>query len=81
MNDPIVEEVRRTRDATMAECGGDLARLAEHYRSGEARWIAAGHPLVSFIGQPRVELPLPDWEKIDAAPENESPRPRRTQRG
>jgi len=67
----ILGEIRRTRDATIAECGGDLARLFEYYRSGEARWMAAGHPLVSFIGQPRVELPPPDWERIDTLPENE----------
>ena len=67
----IVKEVRRTRDALMCECGGDVQRLGEHLRAGEARWAAAGHPIVSFEGQPPMELPLPDREKMDAEPENE----------
>ena len=71
ISNEILDEVRRSRDAVMAECGGELARLAEHCRNGEARWVGEGHPLVSFIGHPRIELPLPDWEKIDTAPENE----------
>jgi len=36
-----------------------------------AGWAAAGHPVVSFAGQPPLELPLPDWAKIDAEPEDE----------
>ena len=67
----IQDEIRRIRDALMAECGGDLQRFGELRRAGEARWAAAGHPIVSFAGQPPLELPLPDWEKIDAEPENE----------
>ena len=55
----------------MRDCGGDAQRLGEHLRAGEAGWAAAGHPVVSFEGQPPMELPLPDWEKIDAEPENE----------
>ena len=72
MNSNVIhDEIRRTRDALVSECGGDLQRLGEHLRSGEARWVAAGHPVVSFAGQPPLELLLPDWEKIDAEPENE----------
>ena len=67
----IHDEIRRTRDSLLRECGGDLHRLGEHLRAGEARWAADGHPVVSFAGQPPLELPLPDWEKIDAEPENE----------
>ena len=67
----IHDEIRRTRDALVRECGGDLGRFGEHLRRGEARWAAAGHPVVSFAGQPPLELPPPDWEKIDAEPENE----------
>ena len=67
----IHDEIRRTRDALVRECGGDLQRLGEHLRAGEAGWAAAGHPVVSFAGQPPLELPLPDWEKIDAEPEDE----------
>jgi len=67
----IHDEIRRTRDALVRECGGDLQRLGEHLRAGEAGWAVAGHPVVSFAGQPPLELPLPDWEKIDAGPEDE----------
>ena len=67
----IHDEIRRTRDALVRECGGDLRQLGEHLRAGEARWAAAGHPVISFAGQPPVELPPVDWEKIDAEPENE----------
>jgi hypothetical protein len=48
-----------------------LGRLGDHLRAGEARWAAAGHPVVSFAGQPPLELPPTDWEKIDAEPEDE----------
>lgn len=64
-------EIRATRDAFMRDCGGDLARFGDLRRAGQARWASAGHPVVSFEGQPPVELPPVDWEKIDAAPENE----------
>ena len=64
-------EIRLARDALNRDCGGDVERLGEHLRAGESRWAAAGHPVVSFEGQPPLELPLPDWEKIDAEPENE----------
>ena len=67
----IHDEIRRTRDALMRECGGDVQRFGDHLRTGEARWAAAGQPVVSFEGQPPLELPLPDWEKMDAEPENE----------
>ena len=67
----IHDEIRRTRDALVRECGGDLQRLGEHLRAGEAGWAAAGHPVVSFAGQPPLELPSLDWEKIDAEPEDE----------
>jgi hypothetical protein len=34
--DPIVEEVRRTRERLLAEAGGDLRKLAERMRELEA---------------------------------------------
>ena len=67
----IHDEIRRTRDALVRECGGDLRRLGDHLRAGETRWAAEGHPVVSFAGQLPLELPPPDWEKIDAEPEDE----------
>lgn len=67
----IHNEIRRTRDALVRDCGGDLGRLGDHLRAGEARWAAVGHAVVSFAGQPPLELPLTDWEKIDAEPEDE----------
>jgi len=67
----IHEEIRAARDALMRECGGNLARFGDLRRAGQARWASAGHPVVSFEGQPPLELPPVDWEKIDAMPENE----------
>ncbi|MEP6671956.1 MAG: hypothetical protein ABJF10_22530 [Chthoniobacter sp.] len=67
----ILAEIRATRDTLMRDCGGELARFGDLRRGGEARWASAGHPVVSFEGQPPVELPPMDWDKIDAAPENE----------
>lgn len=71
MNDEILGEIYRTRDALVRECSGDLRRLGEHLHAGEARWAAAGHAVVSFAGQPPLELPPVDWGKIDAEPEKE----------
>ncbi len=67
----ILAEIRATRDALMRDCTGDLARFGDLRRAGEVRWASAGHPVVSFEGQPPMELPPVDWDKIDAAPENE----------
>jgi hypothetical protein len=67
----IHEEIRRTRDALIRDCGGSLQRLGDHLRAGEARWAAAGHPVLSFVGKPPMELPSVDWGKLDAEPENE----------
>jgi hypothetical protein len=36
-DDPIVEEVRRTRERLLAEAGGDLRKLVERMRELEAR--------------------------------------------
>ena len=67
----ILAEIRATRDGLMRDCAADLARFGNLRRAGETRWASAGHPVVSFEGQPPAELPPVDWEKIDAAPENE----------
>jgi len=56
-------EILAARDALMRDCGGDLARFGDLRRPAEARWTAAGHPVVSFEGQPPVELPPVDWGK------------------
>ena len=53
----IHDEIRRSRDALVRECGGDLKRFGDLRRAGEARWAAAGHPVVSFVGEPLRELP------------------------
>ena len=53
----IHDEIRRTRDVLVRECGGDLKRFGDLRRAGEARWAAAGHPVVSFVGEPPRELP------------------------
>ena len=67
----LLDEIRSTRDALVRECGGDTRRLGDHCRAGESRWVGAGHAVVSFEGQPPLKLPLPDWDEIDAQPENE----------
>lgn len=67
----IHDEIRQTRDALMRDCGGDCQRLGQHLRAGEARWALAGHRVVSFAGESPLELAPPDWEKLDAEPENE----------
>jgi len=67
----ILAEIRATRDALVRDCGGELARFGDQRRAGEARWASAGHLVVSFEGQPPIALPPVDWDKIDAAPENE----------
>lgn len=64
-------EIRRTRDSLVRECGGEVRRLGGHLRAGEAQWAVAGHPVVSFAGQPLLELSPVDWEKMDAEPGNE----------
>ncbi len=67
----LLDEIRSTRDALVRECGGDLRRLGDHCRAGQPRWMAAGHAVISFDGEAPMKLPLPDWEEIDAQPENE----------
>jgi hypothetical protein len=59
----------------MRSCGSvatTLGRLGNHLRAGEARWADEGHTVVSFVGQPPLELPPTDWEKIDAEPGTKS---------
>jgi hypothetical protein len=36
-HDPIVEEIHQIRERILTECGGDLGRLLERYRSAEHR--------------------------------------------
>ena len=55
MDDPIVEEVRRTRERLLAEAGGDLRKLAERMRELEAR---EDRPAIS--PPPRRVPPKPD---------------------
>jgi len=46
--DPIVEEVRRHREARAARLGFDIGAIVEDAR---ARQKASGHPVVSFQGK------------------------------
>jgi hypothetical protein len=62
----ILAEIRATRDALMRECGNDFSRFCELRRESQARWALAGHPVVSFEGQPRVKL-LPGETPSQAA--------------
>lgn len=36
MEDPIVEEIHRTREKLLAECGGDLEKLMDRLQAREA---------------------------------------------
>ena len=45
MKDPIVEEVRRAREALAAEFDFDLKRMSEHAQRDQYTW---GHDVVSF---------------------------------
>lgn len=36
MDDPIIEEVRATRARLLEECGGDIHKLLQRYKSCEA---------------------------------------------
>ena len=36
-NDPIVEEVRRTRERLFRRCGGDINQLPDRLRAAEAQ--------------------------------------------
>ncbi len=37
MNDPIVEEIRQTRQKIMKECGNDLEKLLNRLKAAEAQ--------------------------------------------
>jgi len=46
MEDPIVEEIHRTREKLLAECGGDLEKLMDRLQAREAE---DAHRVVSTV--------------------------------
>jgi hypothetical protein len=38
--DPIVEEVRRTRQAIFADCGDDLEKLLDRFKAAESQELS-----------------------------------------
>jgi hypothetical protein len=53
----IHDEIRRTRDARIRACGGDVGNLMDYYRERQSRRAASGCPVVSFVGETPRELP------------------------
>lgn len=52
---PILEEIRHTRDDLAREAGYDLKRLFEHVRERERQAVARGVKFVSFAETKREE--------------------------
>jgi len=47
---PILAEIRATRDRLASECGYDVRKLVERIRRREAEEAASGAQFVSFAG-------------------------------
>lgn len=68
MNDPIVEEVRRVRDAHAARFNYDLDAL---FRDIKEREKKSGHKFISGVSRPALPNPaLPPTRVAAPAPEN-----------
>lgn len=52
MEDPIVEEIHRTREKLLAECGGDLEKLMDRLQARESE---DAHRIVSAVRDRRDE--------------------------
>jgi hypothetical protein len=59
-DDPIVAEVRRTRERILAEAGGDLKKLVARLREMEASL-----PQQPIVLPPRRERPIDDVDCAD----------------
>ena len=64
----ILSEIRLTREGHAASCGYDITKLMAFYREHQARHPDAGHPVVSFVGEPLRELPFLSPEEQGAEP-------------
>ena len=67
-DDEIMSEIRRTRESHAAACGYDVRKLMAFYREHQQRHPDAGHPVVSFVGQPLRELSFVSPEEQGAEP-------------
>ena len=67
-DDEILSEIRRTREGHAAACGYDVAKLMGFYREHQEGHPDAGHPVVSFVGEPPRELPFLSPEEQGAEP-------------
>ncbi len=67
-DDEIMSEIRRTRDGHAAACGYDVGKLMAFYREHQQRYPDAGHPVVSFVGEPLREVAFLRPEERGAAP-------------
>jgi hypothetical protein len=66
--DEITSEVRRTRENHAAECGYDIKKLMAFYREHQRLHPDAGHPVVSFVGEPIRDLSFQSPEEQGAEP-------------
>lgn len=67
-DDEIMSEIRRTREGHAAACGYDVGKLMAFYREHQQRHPDAGHPVVSFIGEPQREVSFLSPEELGAEP-------------
>ena len=67
-DDEILSEIRRTREGHVAACGYDVGKLMAFYREHQQRHPDAGHPVVSFVGEPPRELMFLSPEEQGAEP-------------
>ena len=61
-------EIRRTREGHAAACGYDVRKLMAFYREHQQRCPDAGHPVVSFVGEPPREASFLSPEEQGAEP-------------
>jgi len=67
-DDEILSEIQRTRENHAAACGYDVRKLMASYREHQQRHPDAGHPVVSFVGEPPRELTFLSPEEQGAEP-------------
>ena len=67
-DDEIMSEIRRTREGHAAACGYDVRKLMAFYREHQQRCPDAGHPVVSFVGEPPREVSFLSPEEQGAEP-------------
>ena len=67
-DDEILSEIRRTREGHASACGYDVRKLMAFFREHQQGHPDAGHPVVSFVGEPPRELPFLSPEEQGAEP-------------